>query len=200
MDPKDEFANKALEYFKSGYHCSESTFLALTEYLGVRSEFFPRIATGFHGGFGQTNQICGAVSGAVLALGLKFGRDSLEQHGWSTTDKVNLLVSDFSRHKEGKITCNQITQQDFSDRERFEEFRANRRIRDCGEGAVHYAVRRAIEVMEMDWPPPEEGPIAKRLGGGKLGAPDSGHQQGEVIIESHGSARPNAVEPKPDRR
>jgi len=164
MDPKEEFSNKAFEYFKSGYHCSESTCLALAEYLGVKSELFPRIATGFHGGFGFTNQICGAVSGAVIALGLKYGRDGLQQFRFSTTDKVNLLVSDFVRYMDGKITCNQITQQDFTDRAKFEEFRANRRIRDCGERAVRFATRRAIEIMEMDWPPPEEGPTAQRLG------------------------------------
>lgn len=42
--------------------------------LEVDSEIVPRIAFGFAGGIGNTGAVCGAVAGAVMAIGLKIER------------------------------------------------------------------------------------------------------------------------------
>lgn len=147
MSRKEEFAEKALEYFKLRYHCSESTILSLAEYLDVKSPIIPRIATGFHGGFGASGLICGAISGAVMALSLKFGRDNLELGPWTASDKVKELVKSF-KEEIGTLYCSEITQIDLNDMAQIEEFYATRRIPVCGEKVIRFAVRKAIEIME----------------------------------------------------
>jgi len=62
-------------YFDSGYGCAEAVLMAVTESKGMKSELIPRIATGFCGGMAHTNNMCGAVTGAVMALNLIYGRD-----------------------------------------------------------------------------------------------------------------------------
>lgn len=46
----------------------------MAEQQGIRSDVIPRIATGFCSGFSRTGRQCGAVSGAVMGIGLALGR------------------------------------------------------------------------------------------------------------------------------
>lgn len=64
------------DFHNLGFNCCESVLLGASEFLGVTSELIPKIATGFGGGIGHTGRICGAVTGAVMALGIKYGRTS----------------------------------------------------------------------------------------------------------------------------
>ena len=68
----------AVEHFGSGFNCAESALLGLTEALGIESECVPRIATPFGGGMGRYGEVCGAITGAMMALGLKSGRESAD--------------------------------------------------------------------------------------------------------------------------
>lgn len=47
----------------------------MAESLDIRSEIIPRIATGLCGGVARTGDICGVVSGGVLAISLATGRN-----------------------------------------------------------------------------------------------------------------------------
>jgi C_GCAxxG_C_C family probable redox protein len=40
----------------------------------LESDCIPRIATGFGGGIGKQGEVCGAVSGGVMVIGLLRGR------------------------------------------------------------------------------------------------------------------------------
>lgn len=72
-------AERAVELFLSGWNCSESVLMAVAEQLGFEGEWIPRVATAFGGGIARTGQVCGAISGALIALGWARGRDSSEQ-------------------------------------------------------------------------------------------------------------------------
>ena len=50
--------------------------MGLVEALGLDSSCVPLIATPFGGGMGRYGEVCGAITGAMLALGLKSGRTS----------------------------------------------------------------------------------------------------------------------------
>jgi C_GCAxxG_C_C family probable redox protein len=69
----------AVEKFVSGYNCSQSILFAFGPGLGLDPETALKIASCFGGGIGGSGQICGAVSGGILALGLKFGRGGREE-------------------------------------------------------------------------------------------------------------------------
>jgi C_GCAxxG_C_C family probable redox protein len=58
--------------------CSECFLMALARYQGVESPLIPRIATGFGAGIARSGEICGALSGAVMDLSFRYGRDKIE--------------------------------------------------------------------------------------------------------------------------
>ena len=67
---------QAEEMYRSGqFLCSEAVFLVANEYLGrpVPDEMV-RLASGFPVGIGMAGCVCGALSGGVMDLGIKYGR------------------------------------------------------------------------------------------------------------------------------
>ena len=100
-------AAKGRELFESGYYCAESVLLALGEHLGVSKEFFPRIASGFCSGVARTSGMCGALSGAIMALGLQFGRDVPEDSPDHIYSRVAKLLEMF-RAEFGSINCEEL--------------------------------------------------------------------------------------------
>lgn len=69
---------KAEDLYRNGqFLCSEAVFLVANEYLGRPvPEEMVRLASGFPVGMGFAGCACGALTGGVMALGLKYGRSS----------------------------------------------------------------------------------------------------------------------------
>ena len=80
MELRRELANKAADYLREGYHCSEAVLLAVAPHV-VR-EWHPacaRLSTGFAGGIGGSRQeVCGALAGGIMVIGALFGRSELQ--------------------------------------------------------------------------------------------------------------------------
>ena len=66
-------AEKARDLFLSGCSCSQAVLGAYCEELGIPMETALRIASSFGGGIGGSRELCGAVSGMLMAAGLKWG-------------------------------------------------------------------------------------------------------------------------------
>lgn len=64
---------RGLELFGAGYNCAQATFAALAERFGLDEGQALRIAAAFGGGIARSGDICGALSGALMALGLNRG-------------------------------------------------------------------------------------------------------------------------------
>ncbi len=64
----------AMEKFLAGYNCAQSVLFAFGPDLGLDGETSLKLATGFGAGMGRRGEVCGAVTGGILALGLKYGR------------------------------------------------------------------------------------------------------------------------------
>lgn len=74
---KEQASKKAFDYFNSGFHCAESIAKAIVEVYGSEpdSTEVQRYAAGFQGGIGGTHEdICGALSGGIVAIGCLRGR------------------------------------------------------------------------------------------------------------------------------
>lgn len=67
-----DYKEKALSYFKNNFNCSQAVFATFAPEFGVTEELALKIATQFGGG-ARCGQMCGAVSGALMVLGLKYG-------------------------------------------------------------------------------------------------------------------------------
>lgn len=75
MSRKDT-EKKAYDYFTSGFNCAESVLMATIESRtnGVSPDL-PKVASALGGGVGGSHEeLCGALSGGVLAIGLLYGR------------------------------------------------------------------------------------------------------------------------------
>jgi len=69
----------AQDRFAEGFNCSQAVFSAFSPELGIPTETALKLTSPFGGGVAHQGDVCGAVTGALLVLGL--------QRGSSTTDK-----------------------------------------------------------------------------------------------------------------
>lgn len=60
---------KALEYHDGGYNCAQAVLAACGEYTGLDEKTALAVSAGFGGGL-RSGEVCGAISGAVMAVGL----------------------------------------------------------------------------------------------------------------------------------
>jgi C_GCAxxG_C_C family probable redox protein len=74
--------------------------------LGLEAETALKVATGLGGGMGRRGEVCGAVTGGILALGLKYSRG--DQQDRSATEKTYLktqeLIEQFEQ-RHGSCLC-----------------------------------------------------------------------------------------------
>ncbi len=70
--PRTVFAERL---FRDGFNCAQSVFLAYAEDFGLDRETAAKISCGLGGGVGRMREVCGAVTGASLVLGLRHGED-----------------------------------------------------------------------------------------------------------------------------
>ncbi len=73
---KSIYAQKAMNYFKEGYNCAQSVFLAFVDKYGMDESMALRLSSSFGGGMGRLREVCGAVSGMFMVAGLLYGYDS----------------------------------------------------------------------------------------------------------------------------
>ena len=72
MEKQKYFSEKAVSLFNEGFNCAESVLMSMQEFLGL--EMNPTVATGFGADIGRKGSVCGAVTGVILAINLKYGR------------------------------------------------------------------------------------------------------------------------------
>lgn len=68
-----KYSEKAVSYFKLGYNCAQSVFLAFAEELGFDKNTALKISSSFGGGMGRLREVCGAVSSMFAVAGLTKG-------------------------------------------------------------------------------------------------------------------------------
>ena len=101
----DDLASEARDYFNQHYNCAQSVFAPFTKRFGMDMDHALRIATSFGGGMGHAGQTCGAVSGALMAIGLYRGIIKYDrQQKYTCYDFVNRFQVQF-RGLHGDLTC-----------------------------------------------------------------------------------------------
>jgi C_GCAxxG_C_C family probable redox protein len=143
MKTAQEIISKALFHFGNEYNCAESTLLAIAkDAYQIDSNLVPRIATGFGGGIARQGFLCGAVSGVVMGLGLKYGRNSPDELRARTYNPVVEFFKQFQK-RFGSTTCKELCGCDLSTIEGIRKFRdENVHQEKCSE-----LVKGAIEIF-----------------------------------------------------
>lgn len=84
---------KAVSYFENKFHCSQSVLATYAEELGLTEEQALKIAYCFNSGM-RKEEVCGACSGALLVLGMKYGpceKDDLDSRTIANKKTVDFL-------------------------------------------------------------------------------------------------------------
>ena len=87
---------EAVELFKQGYSCAQAVAGAFSEEMGISQEKATALSACFGAGICGTRQICGAVSGGLMALGLIKNYASAEQKATAYTEGKK-LIEDFEK-------------------------------------------------------------------------------------------------------
>ena len=106
---------QAVSIFKEGSNCSQAVISVYAEELGLSRKMALKIAQGFGGGMGRMALACGAVTGAFMVLGLKYGNADI--HDKEAKERIYGLVREFSRRFESRnssIVCRELLGCDIS--------------------------------------------------------------------------------------
>ncbi len=118
MSAKSE---QAVERFRNGFNCSQAVLGSYCEQFGLECEKAFKVATGFGGGM-RMGGTCGAVSGAFMVLGLKYGNTTAEnkEAKAKTYTKVEEYTNRFKARNDS-VTCRELLGCDLSTPEGMKE-------------------------------------------------------------------------------
>jgi C_GCAxxG_C_C family probable redox protein len=115
-------ADTAAAQFDRGFNCAQSVLNAFAEQIGLDASQALKLASIFGAGMARRGEVCGAVTGALMALGLAQGSDTPEGKQASYQ-----LGQDFLRQfekKHGRILCRELINCDISTVEGLEHARS----------------------------------------------------------------------------
>jgi C_GCAxxG_C_C family probable redox protein len=103
MNLKNEVA---MEKFLAGYNCAQSVLYAYGPGLGLDGETSLKMATGLGAGMARRGEVCGALTGGILVLGLKYGRGARQDRSAAekTYEKTLELMARFEK-RHGSCLC-----------------------------------------------------------------------------------------------
>ncbi|MFC1936421.1 C-GCAxxG-C-C family protein [Chloroflexota bacterium] len=113
----------------------------------IESEIIPRIASCFGGGIGNTGAVCGAVIGAVMAIGLiKERGDTMED--WL---RISAVAQEFRRRFEAEmktINCRELTGADLTTEEGLKQYMSSDTPQTVCFPAVGTAYRLVLDLLK----------------------------------------------------
>ncbi len=107
----------AVERFNMGLNCSQAVLSTYSEQFGLDCQTALKVATGFGGGM-RMSETCGAVTGAFMVLGLKYGNTTLEDI--QAKEKTHEKIIEFTKRfkaRAGSVTCRELLDCDISNPE-----------------------------------------------------------------------------------
>ena len=115
--------------------------------IETENEIIPQIASLFAGGIGNTGAVCGAVVGAVMAIGLKRGRADTMEEGL----RELAVAREFRRRFEAEmetISCRELTGADLTTEEGLEQFMSSDTPQTVCFPAVSVAYRLVVDLLK----------------------------------------------------
>ncbi len=117
-DPEVE---QAVAFYQQGYTCAQSILASFARRYGLQQDLAFRIGEPFGAGTSCTGDMCGAVTGAILVLGLQYGSilNSDDAARSRTYQRVHDLIHRF-QEVHGSIQCTDLLGYNLSDPEQFQ--------------------------------------------------------------------------------
>ena len=141
MQTKNE---RALELFLGGYNCAQSVLASFSEGYGLEAEKALKIS-GCMGGGCRHGDICGAVMGAVMVVGLKYGRGFGEDaEAKQICDAAFWQYMEEFKKTHGSIVCRELLGYDVST----EEGMAKHKLIPRAESPCTDFVKDTVDILE----------------------------------------------------
>lgn len=112
-EPKDlniaERAERAQNYFRAGYNCAQSVYMAYADLFGMDTDLAAKVSAPLGGGMGRLREVCGACSGMFLVAGLAIPANNPQDKAAKAANykMVQDLAADF-RAENGSIICREL--------------------------------------------------------------------------------------------
>lgn len=95
------YVEEAVQLFEDGYMCSQAVLAVFCEEFGLSREQAFKISISFGGGM-RKGEVCGACTGAIMALGLKYGENK------SKSDEMCVKFLDSFKKENGSYICRDL--------------------------------------------------------------------------------------------
>lgn len=98
--------------FARGYNCAQSIFAAFAERFDLKPDLALRLAAPFGAGMARKGEVCGALTGALMVIGLEYANDRPENK-----DQMYRLTREFIEQFEkrnGTLSCKELIGHDIS--------------------------------------------------------------------------------------
>lgn len=143
MSRKNVLGQRAVVRFRQGYNCAQSVLLTMFEHWEGKNELVPKVATAFGGGIGRCGSVCGALTGGVMAVGIKHGTNEPSPGKRSKTYGLAEMVYKEFEKRHGNVLCRELIGYNLSNPEELEMARrANVFEEKCRD-----FVRTAVEIV-----------------------------------------------------
>jgi C_GCAxxG_C_C family probable redox protein len=99
----------AVNKFLEGYNCAQAVFYSFCDCLNFDKDTALRLSCGFGAGMARKQEVCGAVSGGIMAIGMVYGRG--ENQDRSYTEQTYKAVTEFMdrfKEKQGDFICKRL--------------------------------------------------------------------------------------------
>jgi len=106
---------KTVSLFMKGFRCSQAILSTYGSQFGLEPELALKLASPFGAGMGSLGNTCGAVTGAFMVLGLKYGNTKVSET--RKKEKAYQVVKEFVKRFEsrnGTIKCSKLLDCDIS--------------------------------------------------------------------------------------
>ena len=98
----------AVSRFAEGFNCSQAVLSAFAGDFGLDDATALKITSGFGGGMGRLADTCGAVTGAFMVLGLRYGQASSDR---DAKEVIYARVREFAdrfKARNGSVACRDL--------------------------------------------------------------------------------------------
>ena len=111
---KNMHAERAVDYYSRNFNCTQGVFTTYAIEHGFDEKLALKLATNFGGG-ARKGEMCGAVSGALMVLGLLYGHS--ESDDLDAKAKAYAMAEEYMNRfikKNGSVVCRELLGHDLS--------------------------------------------------------------------------------------